>query len=230
MLAATTANPADASKAVATNEFVQAAIQAAIASAVSALLPTGTVVDLLGAVAAPAGWVLAMQGTIGSAASGATIRANADCQNLYYHCWNGMANTEAPVTGGRGASANADWLANKPIGGLDLRGLVRATFDAQGGAGSGRLPAFPRVGVIGGEAAHVLTIAELASHGHGASGLGLLGQVKGEGPITPRGVGWGDGTNAGYQQDVQVTVQGTGGNAAHQNTQPTRTVTSIIKL
>ena len=228
MLAATTANPADASAAVATNAFVQAAIQAAISTAISALLPTGTLLDLPGIPAViPAGWVRSMQGTIGSAASGATIRANADCENLYKHMWT-LANTEAPVTGGRGPDADADWLANKPIGGLDFRGTVRATWDAQGGAGAGRLPQFPRVGVIGGASTHTLTTAELASHGHTARGYGLVGNNLANG--TSRAVGTGDGVNSGYFQDVQVTVDANGGNGAHNNTQPTRTVTTLIKL
>ena len=62
------------------------------------------------------GWVPLNGLTIGSAASTATGRANADCQQLYYLLWNNFSNTLCPVTGGRGSSASADWSANKPIG------------------------------------------------------------------------------------------------------------------
>jgi hypothetical protein len=50
--------------------------------------------------------------TIGSALSGATERANADTQSLYEELWS-FANIG--VTGGKGASAAADFAANKPL-------------------------------------------------------------------------------------------------------------------
>ncbi len=65
--------------------------------------------------AADAGWVMMNDGTIGSAGSGATTRANADCQNLFELLWNNVSNTNCPVSGGRGASAAVDWSANKTI-------------------------------------------------------------------------------------------------------------------
>lgn len=67
------------------------------------------------------GWVRANARTIGSAASGATERANADCEALFLYLWNNFSNTLCPVTGGRGASAAADWAANKVIATLDMR-------------------------------------------------------------------------------------------------------------
>ena len=62
--------------------------------------------------------------TIGSATSGATERANSDCQNLFLYLWNNFANTICPVPGGRGASAGADWSANKTITLFDGRGTL----------------------------------------------------------------------------------------------------------
>ncbi len=50
--------------------------------------------------------------TIGSAASGATERANADTQSLYEELW---PFTNIAVTGGKGANAAADFAANKPL-------------------------------------------------------------------------------------------------------------------
>ena len=117
---AVTTDPADATPAVATTEFVQAAIQAALQNVVGLTFPTGTIVDLVGSLAAaPTGWVLGINGTIGDAGSGATIRANADCHKLFVHLWNGLSDADAPVTGGRGATAESDWAAKKIIGGLD---------------------------------------------------------------------------------------------------------------
>lgn len=69
-----------------------------------------------------AGWVRSNARTIGSATSGASERANADCQNLFSELWNNYSNTLCPVASGRGISAAADWSANKAIGTLDLRG------------------------------------------------------------------------------------------------------------
>lgn len=59
--------------------------------------------------------------TIGSAASGAAERANADCEDLYAFLYENFANTICPVTGGRGANAAADFAANKPIALIDMR-------------------------------------------------------------------------------------------------------------
>ena len=58
------------------------------------------------------GYVRANGRSIGSASSGATERANADTQPLYEHLWS-FANIT--VTGGKGASAAADYAANKPL-------------------------------------------------------------------------------------------------------------------
>lgn len=64
----------------------------------------------------PFGWVSANDGTIGSASSGATTRANVDTWPLYNLLWGSVNNTFAPVSGGRGGSAIADFSANKAIG------------------------------------------------------------------------------------------------------------------
>ena len=61
------------------------------------------------------GWVRANGQTIGSAASGGSERANADTQNLFVYLWTNCANTHCPVPGGRGATALADFQANKQI-------------------------------------------------------------------------------------------------------------------
>ena len=63
----------------------------------------------------PFGWVAANDGTIGTPASNATTRANIDTWPLYNLIWNSVLNNWAPVTGGRGASAIADFSANKQL-------------------------------------------------------------------------------------------------------------------
>jgi len=84
-------------------------------------------------VTADIGWVMANDGTIGSASSGATTRANADTAALFALFWNNCTNTACPVSGGRGANAAADFAANKTIN-LPLR-LGRSPLTS--GAGSG---------------------------------------------------------------------------------------------
>lgn len=61
------------------------------------------------------GWVLADDRTIGSASSGATNRANIDTFFLYKTLWDSVPDLYAPVTTGRGASAQADFKANKSL-------------------------------------------------------------------------------------------------------------------
>ena len=99
-----------------TNNQLLAAIQA-IAQGFTQ--PTG-VIDHFFGTTPPAGWVTRNGETIGSAASGATNRANADTEALFAHIWGETSNTGdfviqdssgSPTT--RGASAAADFAANK---------------------------------------------------------------------------------------------------------------------
>ncbi len=64
---------------------------------------------------ADTGWTLMDDGTIGDATSAATTRANADTVTLYTLFWTNLIDQWAPVTGGRGASASADFNAHKPM-------------------------------------------------------------------------------------------------------------------
>ena len=76
-----------------------------------------------------AGWVRDNGRTIGSATSGATERANADCQPLFLFLWSKFADTICPVLGGRGLTAAADWAANKKITLPDKRGTIPGGLD-----------------------------------------------------------------------------------------------------
>lgn len=85
------------------------------------------------------GFVRANGRTIGSASSGATERANADCEELFIHLWTEDANLS--VSTGRGATAAADWAANKTIDLPDWRGRALAALDDMGNSAAGRLTA-----------------------------------------------------------------------------------------
>lgn len=65
------------------------------------------------------GYVRAGGRSIGSGTSGATERANVDCEDLFVFLW--AQDSSLTVSGGRGASAAADWAANKTIGLPDAR-------------------------------------------------------------------------------------------------------------
>lgn len=95
-----------------------------------------------------AGWVRQNAKTIGSATSGATERANNDCQNLFLFLWANYTDAKCPVVGGRGVSAAADWGANKLITLPDMRG--RAGFGLDG-MGNARANVIPDANVAGGD-------------------------------------------------------------------------------
>jgi hypothetical protein len=111
--------------------------------------------------------------TIGNAASGATERANADTLPLFTFIWDGAANGQAAVSGGRGASAAADYGANKTIALPDYRNAQLIGFGDMGSTDAGLAASAPVVsgspilaGSIIGENTHVLVTGELASHTH----------------------------------------------------------------
>lgn len=81
---------------------------------------------------APEGWLLCNGTTIGNAASGATARANADTQELYTLLWTNISDTYCPVSSGRGASASADFSANKTLTLPDARQKVLLAKSASG--------------------------------------------------------------------------------------------------
>jgi hypothetical protein len=107
------------------------------------------------------GWVLisADPYTIGSASSGANF-ADATAADLYSLLWTNVSNSFAPVSGGRGVSAAADFAANKTLGIPKLLG--RALCIA--GAGTGLT--LRSLGQTLGEETHTMTLAELVAHTH----------------------------------------------------------------
>lgn len=119
------------------------------------------------------GFVRANGRTIGSATSGATERANADCQALFLSLY--AADANLVVSGGRGASAAADWAANKTIVLPDWRGRTLAGLDDMGNTAAGRLTATyfgtsaTVLGASGGAQSITLTATNLAPHQHGGT-------------------------------------------------------------
>lgn len=99
---------------------------------------TGTVCFRMATIA-PVGWIKANGGTIGNALSGATNRANADCQALFTLLWQEFFDSEATVSGGRGVTAEADWAAGKTIVVPDMRGEFIRAWDDSRGVDSARL-------------------------------------------------------------------------------------------
>jgi len=77
--------------------------------------------------------------TIGTVASGATGRANADTQDLYVFLWDRYDDTLCPVSTGRGASGAADFAANKTLQLLDARGRLAVGWDTMGSSAANRI-------------------------------------------------------------------------------------------
>lgn len=178
---------------------------------------------------ADAGWVMCNDGTIGSAASGATTRAHADTEALYFLLWDNVSNTHAPVTGGRGASASDDFAANKPIA------LTKMLGRALGLAGSGAGLSARSLGATVGTESHTLDVAEMPLHGHPARRCNAAqstasSQTSG-GYMTNSGSNVNDAAHTGTPAATAgQQIGGTGGGQAHNNMQPTAFLNAMIKL
>lgn len=117
---------------------VIAQIEAVAASVAAVAVPTGVLAPYRGGTA-PAGWIKENGGTIGSAASGASNRANADTEALFTLLWNTYNQATLPIQNSagavttRGASAAADFAAAKRMPLLDPRSrFIRAADDGLG--------------------------------------------------------------------------------------------------
>jgi microcystin-dependent protein len=189
--------------------------------------------------ASKTGFVLLSGGTIGSVASSATLRANADTETLYTLLWNQTTNTELVIQDSsgsnttRGASAAADFAANKRLPVPDWRGRAAAGRDDMGGTSANRLTGLSgglngdTLAATGGTESHTLTISEMPAHDHDT------------------GVFTGSQANNAFKDGVSATVQtfatastttgagstdDVGGGTAHNNVQPTIIANAFIKL
>jgi hypothetical protein len=167
---------------------------------------------------APAGWVAMNDGTIGDASSGGSTRANADCQALFTLLWQSIPNAWCPVSGGRGASAAADWAAHKTIT------LPRVLGRALAAAGTGQGLTARALGSYLGAETHTLTVGEMPVHDHQYIKLigGLTGSEAGDAIFTEE-------TLTGTTQPMGSTEEA-GGGQAHNNLQPTAFLNVHIKL
>jgi len=195
------------------------------------------------------GFVRANGRTIGSSTSGATERANADCLALFTFLYGADANLA--VSGGRGASAAADWAANKTIALPDFRGRALAGLDDMGSTAAGRLTStyFGTsaivLGASGGAESQTLTTAQLPAHSHantltdpghshpikaGSSGGGTDHVTQGDfggssnlplGPTGPVGVN---------TTGITINNVNAGGGSPHPIVPPTMLATIYIKL
>jgi hypothetical protein len=158
------------------------------------------------------GWVRANGRTIGSGASSATERANSDTQALFEYLWNNFSNTLCAVGGGRGASAQADFNANKAIATYTMRGKAPFGLDDMGNSAASVIVAgTPTAISFGG--AETVTIAQanlpnvtLSSSGLSAE-LDSTGITNGSG--VARNVGSASNTNNSGSAD-RLTTASTG--------------------
>ena len=170
------------------------------------------------------GWVKANGQSIGTAGCiGCTGRTNTDTQSLYSYLWTNCTDAHCPVVGGRGATALADFNAQKPLTLPDLRGRAPVGLDDMGAAAAGRIaPSNITSGggdnqttpaATGGEANHTLLLAELAAHTHSLTDPGHSHQFTYNQPsLNPN-------TGAGA---AVTTIQTSGG--ANTVTTQTRTI------
>lgn len=165
--------------------------------------------------AADDGWIMADDGTIGDASSGASNRANADTEDLYALLWTNLPDAVAPVAGGRGASSAEDFAAHKPI----QVGTIVGRALAVAGTGSGLTAR--ALGDIAGEETHQLTVDEMPSHGHGLQDRGGYDDNAGQ---------YLDASTDNGRALSDTIIEEAGGDQPHNNMQPTTFLNVMIKL
>lgn len=197
------------------------------------------------------GFVRANGRTIGSATSGATERANADTSALFLFLYG--VDTNLAVSGGRGASAAADYAANKTIALPDLRGRVIAGLDDMGNSAAGRLTATyfgsaaTTLGVANGAESQTLTQAQLPNVSPTFTGTTNATISNSTTPNAPVGaiittaagggsafsafqVGTANNNGIASAGTAVGTISALGSGNAHPNVQPTMLATFYIKL
>jgi len=239
-----TSNPTDATK------------WSRVGGSTSAFL-TGMGIEWHGATL-PSTWVWQNGQTIGNASSGATGRANADTADLFGLLWTAYPNSTLPIEDSsgaastRGASAAADFAANKRLPTPDKRGRTAVGKDDMGGASAaGRMTsggsgiAGTTMGASGGDQTVALTSSQNGSHTHSFSGTTSsagahdhtisVGVSSGpgnaaSGPSNSPGATVTTSTAGAHTHTVSGSTGSSGSGSAHQNTQPSIVCNFIIKL
>lgn len=170
---------------------------------------TGSIIPTFNSTA-PVGWKLLNGETIGSTGSTATHKGDA-LRALYLVLW---AVASVVVTGGKGASAAADWTANKNLALPDVRG--RAII----GAGAGGSLTARTLGESGGAEAHTLDVTQIPSHSHLAGSTSSTSQngTQGNAPRAFSGA------------PVTYASEAVGGGLAHNNMQPFFALNYLVKM
>lgn len=192
----------------------------------------------------PSGFVRINGRTIGSPTSGATERANDDCEDLFIHLWN--EDSSLAVSGGRGASAAGDWAAAKTIALPSIRDTALVGMSGMGNSSANIIPASAItggdgdvLGARGGAATVTLTASQIpelsgvtgtdGAHQHNV-GLGLGAQIQASAGVngyyaTPGPVS--TDSRGAHSHNVAVNQ---GGGTGHNNIQPVVFVPFFIKL
>lgn len=211
----------------------------------TAIFQTGDVI-WLDQSGARSGWVRDNGRTVGSATSGAAERANADVQSLHAFLWNTYSDAICPVNGGRGASAAADWSANKWITLPDKRGYVPGGLDDMGNSAASRYTGVPVIsgsvtaaGSVVGETSHALTSGENGPHTHTAEStdsghthpdnVPAPGQTSGGG-LGNAGLVTATATSGSGTANITTTIASSGSGTAHNTVQRTVLGTFYRKL
>lgn len=128
--------------------------------------PVGSIKGYSAPNIAPAGYVMLNGGTIGNASSAGTVRANADTQQLFELLWNNTLDADCPVNGGRGASAAADFAADKRITLPDARGRTLVGNDTMNNGAAGVIGAVltSRIAFKAGAEREAITQAQLPNY------------------------------------------------------------------
>ena len=110
----------------------------------------------------PAGWIqVTTAGSIGNAASAATILASATAQALFVLIYGACSDAIAPVSGGRTGVAINDFNAGKRLTIPQLVGRSPMGAGAAAGVTTAKV-----LGTLYGAETHTLTTAQLPSHTH----------------------------------------------------------------